>query len=124
MAADELEGHSNNRDEFEAALARSFGLELIAAAGPRLWNTSMFVLPFEKNVKWLSRLSREGFAVSTGSACSAGKGNPSKVMMAMGLDYEAMGRAIRVSGGWETTREDWQELADAFVLIFEELESQ
>ena len=42
----------------------------------------------------------------------------------MGLDYEAMGRVIRVSGGWETTREDWQELADAFVLIFEELESQ
>ena len=124
MSADEMEDHSNNRDEFEAALVRSFGVELIGATGPRLWNTSMFVLPFEKNVKWLSRLSREGFAVSTGSACSAGKGNPSKVMMAMGLDYEAMGRVIRVSGGWETTREDWQELADAFVLISEELESQ
>jgi len=124
MSADEMEDHSNNRDELELALARSFGIKIMGATSPRLWNTSMFVLPFEKNVKWLSRLSREGFAVSTGSACSAGKGNPSKVMMGMGLDYESMGRVIRVSGGWETTREDWQELAEAFILVSEELESQ
>ena len=84
----------------------------------------MFVLPYEKNVKWLSRLSRHGFAVSTGSACSAGKGNPSKVMLAMGLAFEAMGRVIRVSGGWDTTREDWQELAEAFERVSEDLAPQ
>ena len=124
LSVDTMEDCSNNRDEFEAALMRSFGVELVGANAPRLWNTSMFVLPYEKNVKWLSRLSREGFAVSTGSACSAGKGNPSKVMVAMGLDFEAMGRVVRVSGGWDTTREHWQELAEAFERVSEDLAPQ
>jgi len=81
----------------------------------------MILLPHSRNLKWLTRLSRRKFAVSTGSACSAGKGNPSKVMEAMGLDHEEMGRVLRLSGGWETTEEDWLTLAEALFEIEEEL---
>ena len=111
------------RDEFEARIGKEGGVRLLAKEGPRLWNTSMFVLPHAKNVKWLTRLSQRGFAVSTGSACSAGKGNPSAVMMAMGLDYEEMGRVLRVSGGPGTSREDWKGLAEAILAVGAELAS-
>ncbi|NNE93703.1 MAG: aminotransferase class V-fold PLP-dependent enzyme [Verrucomicrobiales bacterium] len=112
-----LPGNSGGRDAFESALAQKLpGVRWIAQAGERLWNTSMFVLPGdEKNLKWLVRLSRLGFAVSTGSACSSGKNNPSHVMEAMGLDFDEMGRVIRVSGGLDSSPEDWVGLADALL---------
>ena len=108
------------RDAFEREMT-AIGMKLIGADGPRLWNTSMFVLPHTKNLKWLIRLSQRGFSVSTGSACSAGRGNPSRVMAAMGLDFDEMGRVMRVSGGWETTGEDWSDLAAAIREVAGEL---
>ncbi len=109
------------RDEFERSIEREGGVRLLAKEGRRLWNTSMFVLPHTKNLKWLTRLSQRGFAVSTGSACSAGKGNPSAVMVAMGLDYEEMGRVLRASGGLATSGEDWRALAEAILAVGGEL---
>lgn len=111
------------RDAFECRIMEKAGIRLLATKGARLWNTSMFVLPHSKNLKWLTRLSQRGFAVSTGSACSAGKGNPSAVMMAMGLDYEEMGRVLRISGGGGTTAEEWEGLADAIIEVGGELAS-
>jgi len=108
------------RDDFEHRIS-GLGVKLIGASGPRLWNTSMFVLPHTKNLKWLTRLSQLGFSVSTGSACSAGKGNPSRVMSAMGLDFEEMGRVMRISGGWETTADDWAALAAAILEVSADL---
>ncbi len=112
------------RDAFEARLGEELGARVLASAGERLWNTSMFVLPHSKNLKWLTRLGSRGFSVSTGSACSAGKGNPSAVMVAMGLDYEEMGRVIRVSGGWETDAADWEALGSAILETGAELQRQ
>ncbi len=111
------------RDAFDSRIAREAGVRLLATSGARLWNTSMFVLPHSKNLKWLTRLSQRGFSVSTGSACSAGKGNPSVVMMAMGVSYEEMGRVLRVSGGGGTTAEEWEGLADAIIEVGGELAS-
>jgi cysteine desulfurase len=121
--ADWAEGQGKGRDAFESRIAEGAGVRLLATSGARLWNTSMFVLPHSKNLKWLTRLSQRGFAVSTGSACSAGKGNPSAVMMAMGLSYEEMGRVLRISGGGETTAEEWEGLADAIIEVGGELAS-
>jgi len=111
---------STERDEFESRVSE-MGIRTIGAEGPRLWNTSMLVLPHTKNLKWLTRLSQRGFSVSTGSACSAGRGNPSRVMAAMGLGHEDMGRVLRVSGGWETVMEDWTALAGALREVGAEL---
>jgi cysteine desulfurase len=112
---------SQLRDAFEAAITAKAGCRVVAKKGPRLWNTSMFLVPHSKNLKWLTRLGLQGMQVSTGSACSAGRGNPSSVMLAMGLGYEEMGRVLRVSGGWDTSEEDWERLAACLVAIEGEL---
>ncbi len=118
------EKQSEFRNAFEEQLVSQMGVKVLASAGPRLWNTSMFVLPHSRNLKWLTRLSQRGFAVSTGSACSAGKGNPSAVMMAMGLDHDEMGRVLRISGGWETNAPDWEDLSSAIRETGAELQAQ
>lgn len=109
------------RDAFERRIASAIACRPLAVAGPRLWNTSLFVVPYAKNLKWLTRLGRRRFSVSTGSACSAGKGNSSSTLAAMGLDYAEMGRVIRVSGGWTTGENDWGALAEAFIEVAGEL---
>lgn len=113
------------RTAFERRIIEQLtGIQVVAEDAPRLWNTVMLVLPAAgpKNIKWLIRLDRLGFAVSTGSACSAGKGNPSHVMEAMGLDFDQMSRVLRISGGWQTKGEDWDALADALVEVWEALQ--
>lgn len=100
------------RDAFEARLLGEVpGVEVVGSGVPRLWNTSALLLPVQDcRRRWVVRLDREGYAVSTGSACSSGKEKPSPVLEAMGV--EASGdRLIRVSSGWETPSADWDALA-------------
>jgi cysteine desulfurase len=113
-----------NRNAFEARIREILpGTRVVGAEADRLWNTSMLILPRHANLKWLTRLSQLGFPVSTGAACSAGRGNPSHVMEAMGLDGGEMGRVLRISGGWDTTAGDWAALADAIAQVWADLES-
>lgn len=121
VLADWSERQVRFRDDFEFRLEKEAGVKVLAKGGDRLWNTSMFVLPEGKNVKWLARLSQRGYSVSTGSACSAGKENPSSVMMAMGLSFEEMGRVLRISGGGETGEEEWLGLAEALIEVGKEI---
>ncbi|MDG2125998.1 MAG: hypothetical protein P8J87_20025, partial [Verrucomicrobiales bacterium] len=116
------ERSGEGRDRFEALLGKVVPEVRVVGGGERLWNTSMVLVPGHKNLKWLTRLDGLGFQVSTGSACSAGKGNPSHVMEAMGLGFEEMGRVVRVSGGWETELSDWEALAGAFGEVWGMLE--
>jgi cysteine desulfurase len=97
------------------------GTRIVGIDTDRLWNTILCVLPAHDNRRWLTRLNRLGFCVSTGSACSSGKENPSRVLQAMGYDYEAMGRTLRLSSGWDTTRADWKALIDALSKTHDEL---
>lgn len=111
------------RDAFESAIiARIPGTMIVGATAARLWNTSLLILPAHPNVKWLARLSRLGFEVSTGSACSSG-GGASEVLRAMALPEDSLRRVIRVSSTWEHTRTDWLALADAMVRVFADLEA-
>ena len=68
----------------------------------------------------LIRLDLAGFAVSAGSACSAGAAHPSHVLRAMGLSEDEARRAIRVSLGRFTTRTDVTAFADALLRIVSE----
>lgn len=104
------------RDAFAARMKHDFpALRVISEGAPRLWNTVLMVMPAHSNLKWLTRMSRTGFAISTGSACSSGKEGSSVVVQALGTDWEELKRVVRVSGGWESTAEDWTALAEAFV---------
>ena len=104
------------RDAFAERMKRDFpALRIISEGAPRLWNTVLMVMPAHSNLKWLTRMSRAGFAISTGSACSSGKEGSSVVVQALGADWEELKRVVRVSGGWESKAEDWAALTEAFV---------
>lgn len=110
------------RDAFITSLRTTFGyLRIISESSPRLWNTALMVMPAHDNLKWLTRLSRRGFSISTGSACSSGKEGSSIVVTALGATPEELRRVVRISSGWDTTAEDWQALAAAFAEVHTEL---
>ena len=112
---------SDGRDAFEQKLLQAMPeIQIMGATAPRLWNTSLIVFPAHPNTKWLARLSALGFAVSTGSACSSGSG-ASDVLMAMGVEGDALRRVLRFSGGWDHSIEDWLALAQAVIQVGAEM---
>jgi cysteine desulfurase len=60
----------------------------------------------------LMALDIEGIAVSTGSACASGDPEPSPVLLAMGVPREWALGGLRVSLGYDTTREDVEAVID------------
>jgi cysteine desulfurase len=91
---------------------------------PRIWNTCSVCLPEFRSSRWIARLDKKGFQVSTGAACSAGKKGPSMVMQAMGVVEEVALRTLRISSGWETSPEDWEALLEALTQVRFELQSE
>ncbi|MDR0888308.1 MAG: cysteine desulfurase [Coriobacteriales bacterium] len=60
------------------------------------------------------RLDEAGVATSGGSACSTGSLDPSHVLTAIGISDDAAFGALRVSMGWNTTKQDVDKFVDAF----------
>ena len=54
-------------------------------------------------------------AASTGSACHAGRTEPSGVLLAMGIDRERALGAVRLSLGYQTIVEDVEAAATALI---------
>jgi cysteine sulfinate desulfinase/cysteine desulfurase-like protein len=54
--------------DFQQMRAAFPELCIISGNAPRLWNAVFMVMPEHSNLKWLTRLSRLGFAISTNSA--------------------------------------------------------
>jgi cysteine desulfurase len=61
--------------------------------------------------------NRQGFAISTGSACSTGLTSPSKTMVAMNVPEKGAKEFIRISFGRDTTEQDVLELGNALLKI-------
>jgi len=91
---------------------------------PRVWNTCSVSLPQFRSGRWIARLDRKGFEVSTGAACSAGKKGPSRVLREMGVADESALNTLRISGGWEARPDDWNDLLNALVQVRQELNSE
>jgi cysteine desulfurase len=111
------------RDNFERQLLHALpGTTIIGASSPRLWNTVSALMPDgDRKHQWVVRLDKAGFAVSTGSACTTGKEEPSHVLGAMGLKAAQAVRAVRFSAGWETTEADWGALVKGVAKVHAEM---
>jgi len=111
------------RENFERELLRHLpGTTIVGASQPRLWNTVSALMPDgDRKLQWVIRLDKAGFAVSTGSACTTGKEEPSHVLSAMGYKAAQAVRSVRFSGGWETNEADWEALLKGLIKINAEL---
>jgi len=112
------------RDNFEGQFLRALpGAQILGHNQPRLWNTVSALMPDgDRKLQWVIRLDKHGFAVSTGSACTTGKEEPSHVLSAMGFKAMHAMRAVRYSAGWETTEADWDALLKAIVKVHDEMQ--
>lgn len=120
IAAEEWRALSGHREAFERALLEVLpDAEIVGCSTNRLWNTSMVILPelADCQQRWVVKLDRLGFAVSTGSACSSGQEKTSSVLQAMGISPDRASRALRISSSWENSGEEWRQLLQAMVQI-------
>ena len=77
----------------------------------RLPNNASFVFRGVDGTSLVAALDLEGFAVSSGSACTSGDTEPSNVILALGIDRETAKGSLRVTVGRGTTEAD----VDAFL---------
>ena len=113
------------RDEFEKHMATEFpSIRFIGQNSPRLWNTSLFIMPKFENLRWVGKLDKLGFQVSTGSACSTTKNGGSPIAQALNLSPVDSLKLLRVSSFHLHTREDWGGLLAAFVQVHCELKME
>ena len=119
LAAAELSHRSARtarlRDRFERAVSEAGDAVIHGRDAPRLPNTSHLAFTGIDAEALLIRLDLDGFAVSTGSACSAGAVEPSAALLAMGMSRDEALSSLRVSFG--PTNSD-EEVA-AFLAVLE-----
>ena len=110
------------KEKFEKLLVRQVpGATVVGASVPRLWNTVSALMPAGGQLRWVTRLDKAGFAVSTGSACTTGKEEPSHVLSAMGFKPAEVAHVLRFSSGWETTAADWEALEKGIAKVYGEV---
>jgi len=91
------------RDRLERGLRQSPGIIVFSDDVKRLPNTTLFTAPGLKAETAVIGFDLAGIAVSSGSACSSGKVQPSHVLEAMGFDTDLAQGAVRLSLGWSTS---------------------
>jgi cysteine desulfurase len=112
------------RDRLERqVLATVPGTVVNGAGAPRVPNTSNIGFTGIEAESLLIALDLEGFAVSTGAACSSGTLEPSHVLKAMHLPNGRAQNAIRFSLGASNTVEDVDRLCAALPAIVSKLRS-
>jgi len=96
----------NNRDLLETNLKKlSNEIKIFGEDADRLGNTCYFAYPSMTSENQVIALDQKGICVSSGAACSSGKVEPSHVLKAMKVDDKYIHSAIRVSLGWDSTKE-------------------
>jgi cysteine desulfurase len=121
-AIGDLDRHANRlemlRNRLEIGLRQTPGAVVFATEAARLPNTTLFTVPGLRAETAVIGFDLAGIAVSSGSACSSGKVQPSHVLEAMGVGPELAQGAVRLSLGWSTSEADidfaikaWRKLA-------------
>jgi cysteine desulfurase len=108
---------------FESLIQRDMpDIRVLGPRSKRLWNTTSVIMPdLDCRVRWVVKLDKLGFAVSTGSACASGKEKTSHVLASMGLNKGEASRVLRFSSGWDTDIDSWKELAAGMQEVVEEV---
>jgi cysteine desulfurase len=111
IAASRLRGDAARmralRDRLESGLlGRIRNAAVLGAAAERLPNTSAVISAEVEAEAVATMLAREGIAVSTGAACSAGSSAPSHVLKAMNIPMAAELGAVRFSLSRDTDDDD------------------
>lgn len=90
---------------------------VFAQGSQRLPNTVQFGIEGFDGETLLMQLDRSGYAVSSGSACTSGKAEPSHVLKAMKLPLEIARSSVRVSFGEANTADE----VDGFITALKEI---
>jgi len=102
------------QQRLEAGLTSVPGATVFCGDIARLPNTTLVSTPGLKAETAVIGFDLEGIAVSSGSACSSGKVQPSHVLEAMKTDPALIQGAIRISLGWDTTEADIDRCLEAW----------
>jgi len=102
------------RNRLETGLSQHPGVTVFSSDVPRLPNTTLFATSGMNAETAVIAFDLEGIAVSSGSACSSGKVQPSHVLMAMNAEPALIRGAIRLSLGWDTTEADIDQCLQAW----------
>ena len=103
--------------QLEKGLRSHPGTVIFSDSVPRLPNTTLMSAPGLKAETAVIGFDLEGIAVSSGSACSSGKVQPSHVLQAMNADPALLSGAIRLSLGWDTTEADIDRCLEAWIKL-------
>jgi cysteine desulfurase len=100
--------HTDNlRQHLEAGLSKLDAI-IFGQKSLRIPNTSFFAFKHMDGDTLVTALDKAGFAVASGSACSSNSGEPSHVLLAMGVSEELAKGAVRVSFGMSNTLDQVQ----------------
>jgi cysteine desulfurase len=102
------------RNRLEDGLRETRDVIVFSDDVPRLPNTTLFTVPGLKAETAVIGFDLAGIAVSSGSACSSGKVQPSHVLEAMGFGPEIAQGAVRLSLGWSTSTADVDHCIEAW----------
>jgi cysteine desulfurase len=111
------------RDDLEAQI-KELGGVILGSEVDRLPNTSCFAyegLPSERQVM---ALDLANVMISAGSACSSGTVKASHVLKAMKVEDELASCAIRVSLGWDSTKDDVELFVQAWAKLVERVQQR
>jgi cysteine desulfurase len=107
------------REALEQGLSQIPSVTVFALNTERLPNTVQFGVRGFDGETLLMQLDRMGIAVSSGSACTSGKTEPSHVLKAMDVPDELALSSVRVSFGKDNTIADVEKLLQALSEIIE-----
>jgi cysteine desulfurase len=102
------------RNHLERGLRQTPEMIVFSDEVTRLPNTTLFTVPGLKAETAVIGFDLAGIAVSSGSACSSGKVQPSHVLQAMGFGPKLAQGAVRLSLGWSTSEADIDRCLEAW----------
>lgn len=101
------------RDELQSRM-EAVGAEALGKTAARLPQTLGVAMAGFESTLQVMNMDLAGVMISAGPACSSGKLKPSVTVAAMGRE-DIAGAAIRISGGWASTQEDWKTCGDVWL---------